>query len=271
MQETSKSIPTAGQPPVLNASTAIPVVGMKDKLGSKLSAWLAWKPYVASLLLVVAALAITEFDAWLTHPDRVHQLPGDLLRLFYLTEFFAHGFGVVILAVGIFTLAPAARLYIPRIMACALWPGLVAHFLKIQFGRLRPIRFFDKNSVSHFPEEPSKTWLGWFHNDQWNHDYISQSFPSAHTATVWGLAIGMTWAFPRGRWLFFAIAVMASAQRVISYAHWPSDVFLGAAVAFCCAGALTQNWGAGWVLGKFERRVAGKNPEFIAERDASVK
>jgi membrane-associated phospholipid phosphatase len=259
MQETSKTISAAGQQPIFSKSAAtLPAISTQAQLDSKFFVWRLWKPYMVSVLLLVGAFGVTQFDAWLAHPDRVHQLPGDLLRLFYLTEFFAHGFGVIILAVGIFMLAPAAKLYTPRIMACALWPGLVAHFLKIQFGRLRPIRFFDKYSVSHFPEDPGKTWLGWFHNDQWNYEYVNQSFPSAHTATVWGLAIGMTWAFPRGRWLFFAIAVMASAQRVISYAHWPSDVLFGAAVAFCCAGALTQNWGAGWVLGKFESRMAAK-------------
>jgi membrane-associated phospholipid phosphatase len=207
------------------------------------------------MMLVGGALFISRYDAWLTHPDRVHQLPGDVLRLFFLTEFFAHGFGVVVLAAGIFMLAPGSRACIPRIAACALWPGLIAHLLKIQFARRRPIRFFDEFSVSHFPDDPSKTWLGWFHKNQWNYEYINQSFPSAHTATVWGLAIGMIWAFPQGRWLFIVIAAMASIQRVISYAHWPSDVLLGAAVAFFCAGALTQNWGLGWVLGQVERRL----------------
>lgn len=253
MRETSKSDAGSSQPPGLpEVSTVAATNTSIVEPRTKAAAWQICSPYLLSGLLVVGAFVVTHYDAWLAHPDRMHDLPGDVLRLFFLTELFAHGFGVVVLAAGIFLLAPQSKAFIPRIVACALWPGLVAHFLKIQFARLRPIRFFDKHSVSHFPEDPGKTWLGWFHNDQWNYEYINQSFPSAHAATVWGLAIGMTWVFPRGRWLFYTLAVMASAQRVISYAHWPSDVLLGAAVAFCCAGALTQNWGLGWVLGKVE-------------------
>ena len=137
---------------------------------------------------------------------------------------------------------------------CACWPAVGVLLFKSLIGRYRPISYFDEESNVHFPASIAETWLGWMPRDQFNVIYAYQSFPSAHTATGWGLAIGLAWVFPKGRWLFFGVAALGSIQRVTSFAHWPSDVFCGAAIAFVMAGALTQNWGFGYFLGRFENR-----------------
>ncbi len=216
-----------------------------------------WQIYLGPLLLVVAACAVLPYEAWLSHPDRHSFLPGDVIRMSTLSELFAHGFGVVVVAIGIYTLAPKSRLTIPRIVACAFWPGLVAHFLKLQIARLRPIHYFDADSQANFPTDLSATWMGWLRNWDLNTIYAQQSFPSAHSATVWGFAVGMMWAFPRGKYLFICLATLASIQRVVDYAHWPSDVLAGAAVGILCGGALQQNWGFGWLLGRLEAMLSG--------------
>ena len=217
-----------------------------------------WQVYLVPLLLAVMAYGIVPYDAWLTHPDRLAFLAGDVIRISILSELFAHGFGVLVVAVGIYLLAPKSRNTIPRILACAFWPGMVAHFLKFQIARVRPIQFFDADSQANFPSDPWATWLGWLCNWDLNRCYPHQSFPSAHTATVWGFAIAMIWAFPKGKYLFIFIASLASIQRVVSYAHWPSDVLAGAAVGILCGGALQQNWGFGWLLNRLEAKLFGK-------------
>ena len=63
-----------------------------------------------------------------------------------------------------------------------------------------------------------------------------QSFPSGHTATAVGLAFGLGWLYPRGRWLFLGFAVLAAFQRVESSAHFVSDTFCGAAIACVIVG-----------------------------------
>jgi membrane-associated phospholipid phosphatase len=211
--------------------------------------------YVIALLLSAAAILMLPYDSWLASPETVKAFPGDLGRMVHLSELFAHGFGVIVVAAAIFLLAPTFRYTIPRIAICAFWPGMVVHFIKFQVSRIRPIFYFDADSRAHFPSDLSTTWLGWMRDSQLNTNYIMQSFPSAHTATVWGLAIGMTWAFPRGRWLFYSIALLASLQRIFSWAHWPSDVLAGAAIAFCFGGAITQDWGLGRWLGIMEGRI----------------
>ena len=116
------------------------------------------------------------------------------------------------------------RRFIPRIVMCAIWPPMAVHLVKIFVGRQRPITFFDEDKVAQFPVQMADTWQGYMPRDELNFIYHLQSFPSGHTATVWGLAIGLSWVFPKGRWLFFAVAILASIQRVTSFAHWPSDV-----------------------------------------------
>ena len=223
-----------------------------------------WQIYLIPLAMALAAYRIVAYDAWLTHPDRLGFLSGDLIRITRLCELFAHGFGVLVVSLGIYTLAPASRALIPRIVACAFWPGIVAHFLKIQIARIRPICYFDAQSQVNFPSDHTATWLGWFHGGKFNACYAHQSFPSAHTATVFGFAIALSWAFPRGKYLFISLATLASIQRVVECAHWPSDVLAGAAIGILCGGALQQNWGIGWLLGRLETKLKTPNDKQAA-------
>lgn len=189
-------------------------------------------------------------------------IPGDLTRVISLSEIFAHGFGVFLVAIAIWILAAAHRRSILRVVICALWPAISVHLLKLLIARRRPLTYLQADGNPKFPDSVDATWLGFLSEERINFPtYAIQSFPSAHTATAWGLAIGLTWLFPRGRLLFFSLAFLASIQRITSMSHWPSDVCWGAAIAFLMAGAVTQNWGIGYQLSKFERnRPLEQNP-----------
>ncbi len=217
--------------------------------------------YWISLLFLGIGIAMLPLDKWLGEPDNLEWLPGDLKRFVSLSEMFAHGFGVGVVAIGVWLLAESKRRLIPRILICAVWPSLGVHLLKLCFARLRPIKYLDESSQANFPANITDTFLGWMPRDELNTIYVYQSFPSAHAATAWGLAIGLSWAFPKGRWLFFFIATLASIQRVTSFAHWTSDVFFGIAIAFFMAGAVTQNWGLGKYLQRFEE--SDKKPIYL--------
>lgn len=207
--------------------------------------------WIAAALLVLAALAIP-VDVPVAHFIRFGDIPGDLRRVLKLSELFAHGFGVFLATVLILALAPAKRQFVPRVLACALWSGLLAQGLKLLVARIRPGKV-----PADFDVTGWSTWGGWLGdgNSGLNLDYVTQSFPSGHTATAVGLAIGLAWLFPRGKWLFLGMALMAAWQRIDSNAHWLSDVLAGAAVGFMGAGAVTQNWGFGKWLGRWERRI----------------
>ena len=56
------------------------------------------------------------------------------------------------------------------------------------------------------------------------------SFPSGHSAVAAGFAAALASRYPHATWFFVTVALGAMAQRVISSAHYPSDVFCGAAI-----------------------------------------
>jgi hypothetical protein len=60
-------------------------------------------------------------------------------------------------------------------------------------------------------------------------------FPSGHAATAAGLAAALSWRYPQATWFFAAIAALAAMQRVVSLAHYPSDVCCGAALGLVMA------------------------------------
>lgn len=62
------------------------------------------------------------------------------------------------------------------------------------------------------------------------------SFPSGHATAIFALAAALSVWWPRGRWLWWAVAVVVAWSRVALGMHYPSD---------CLAGALL---GAGIVL-----------------------
>jgi len=220
--------------------------------------------WILSAVFAGLGFAVMPLDQMLGNPNNMEAMPGDLKRIVTLCEIFAHGFGIAVVGAAIWVLSTSHRKLVPRVIMCAVWPALGVHLVKLMFARFRPIKYFDHLSQAHFPTSISDTFLGFMPGSQFNTTYAEQSFPSAHAATVWGLAIGMSWAFPKGRWFFYGIAVLASIQRVTSFAHWSSDVVWGIAIAFLMAGALTHNWGLGWVLHRIEARWA---PETVSPTD----
>jgi undecaprenyl-diphosphatase len=63
------------------------------------------------------------------------------------------------------------------------------------------------------------------------------SFPSGHAAVAAGFAAAMGWKYPHARPFFAILAVCAAAQRVVTSAHYPSDVAFGAAIGLLGAAA----------------------------------
>ena len=212
---------------------------------------------------------LSRFDAAIISAADPADWPGDLKRLFQLSELFAHGFGIILIVIGIWQLSPQGKKFIPRLIACAAFPSIAAHLIKLMVARSRPTSFLDENLQPHWPASTDVTWLGVGTDVAWNVNYASQSFPSAHAALVCGMAICLSYIFPQGRKLFFVLALIATVQRVIFFAHWPSDIAVGASLGFLIAGGLVQNWGIGGLCGKLENRWSESEFELqIAETES---
>ena len=207
---------------------------------------------VASLVFALLAALVASFDVAILQSMRPDTLRGDARRILKLSEFFAHGMCVTVVLWATWILTPDYRRHLLRVLMCVIWPPLIAHGLKAILVRMRPTSYLDEFLVPNYPASASETWQGVAIGGDWNVIYLSQSFPSAHTAMVVGFAIALCWLFPRGKYMFIFLASLAAFQRIAFHAHWPSDVLAGAAVALFISGGLVQNWGLGYLMGRFE-------------------
>ncbi len=215
--------------------------------------------YAASVGFVCVCATAFLFDIAVARFSQQDRVPGDLRRLLDFSEVFAHGAGVAMILLTAWTLDPANRRRLLRVAACAYGSGLMVDVLKPLIGRTRPSEFdiASLKSVWDTFAEPSPLlrgdWLAMF-------DHAHQSLPSGHTATAAGLAIGLSFMYPRGALLFGVFAVAAGLQRVAAGAHFPSDVAAGAAVG-CFVGAVCHGAGrVGCFFDRWERRgAAGGN------------
>lgn len=213
-----------------------------------------WQHIAIGIALLVVAAVLARFDVNIVNAADPAEWPGDLKRMFQLSELFAHGFGIILIVYGIWHLTPEKRTYIPRLISCAVFPAITAHIIKLFVARSRPTTFLDESLMPQWPASADVTWLGAGSEVAWNVQYATQSFPSAHAALVCGMAIGLSFIYPRGRMLFTVVALIASVQRVIFFAHWPSDIAVGASLGFLIAGGLVQGWGIGGLCERLESR-----------------
>lgn len=184
--------------------------------------------YVAGAILwLLAIVAVFTLDGPLARYG-LDQIPGDLRRLVQLSEVYAHGTGVVMIFLVIWALDHELRSFVPRLAILTFLPGIVARMGKLLVARQRPMAFGSEGVASD-------SFLGFPGvGGAWE----LQSFPSGHTATAVGLAIVLSYVYPRGRHLFAVFAVLAAAQRVMSDAHFLSDTLVSAGIACMVTAAL---------------------------------
>jgi membrane-associated phospholipid phosphatase len=98
-----------------------------------------------------------------------------------------------------------------------LFSGIAAQIFKHILGRPRP-PLFHSNNLSTI--------------DIFNFDSRWHSFPSGHTTTIFAFIFCLIFLFPKIKNILIAIAVVIASTRVIVGAHYVSDIFGGALVAY---------------------------------------
>ncbi|MDX2223408.1 MAG: phosphatase PAP2 family protein [Rhodospirillaceae bacterium] len=106
------------------------------------------------------------------------------------------------------------------LVASMLASGTLVNLLKMIFGRYRPRFLFDAGVYDFAP---------------FALDLKSSGFPSGHTQSIVAAMIALGFIWPRGRWVFFAVAAVVAASRFITTVHYVSDVIAGAFVAAAVA------------------------------------
>lgn len=164
-------------------------------------------------------------------------LPEELYLLLERAETFGHAYGVLAIAVTVGIVDRAHRSRAARLFFGAIAGGLLADAIKITVLRTRP----------RYHELGESIWQsfqglwGWNTADSWSlmADKTQQSFPSAHTATAVGLAVGLATIYPHARKWFYTLAVLVACNRIFGGAHFLSDCCVGAAIGWA-----TADWAA---------------------------
>jgi hypothetical protein len=206
------------------------------------------RPVSVGALLVLAGCVAAPFDVQVARWIGDGECPDVLEKLACLAEVFAHGFGAAAVMLIVYLLDPRRRRFLVRLGVMSLGVGVVTDFLKLFLARHRPYHFkFDGGTAATFGD-----WLpGWSAGAGW------QSFPSSHSAVAAGLAIGLGWLYPRGKWLFAVFAALALFQRVVVKAHFLSDVLWGGGAGCLLAGVCLSATCSRW-FHRFEAGSAGQ-------------
>ncbi len=199
-----------------------------------------------SILASVLCALVMPWDLQLSSIGRQLRLPGDIRRAIDLSETFAHGMGCTAILSAVL-LANSRRWQVVLFAASVTaTSGIVANLAKSGFVRLRPYAvealLADDSVAVNFSNDSLAQidFLG--EGNFW--DASQRSFPSGHSATAWGLAIGLSLLHPSASKIYVVFAVAASFQRLTSGAHYPSDILAGAAIAMLvAAAAISCPWG----------------------------
>ena len=211
---------------------------------------------IATTLGCLGSLALA-IDLPVARWFKGHRPPSEINRFLNFSEAFAHGTGVAVILLVATALDPSLtagwraprrspsrswsmlgervrRTELCRVIAAAYGGGLVVDVIKAVVDRVRPRAADLQGTVSALAtfSEQAATWAreqGATSASDFN------SFPSGHSATAAGLAAALAWKYPRGAWVFAALAAAGAAQRVVSLAHYPSDACLGAAIGLATA------------------------------------
>jgi len=136
------------------------------------------------------------------------------------------GFSIAFVALRWGGAAPGLRRWAAPMRAAAIVPafmlaaiaasGLIVDLMKVIFGRARPKLLF-ASDIYDFG------WLG-LGADYW-------SFPSGHAATAAALMTALWCLWPRPAVFYVVVAALVGVSRVVTGAHYLSDVAMGGFVA----------------------------------------
>ena len=150
-----------------------------------------------------------------------NQLRGDFKAVLSIIGDLGHSF-ILVLAVALVWSLDRARPWAGfQLLIAGLLAGGVTAIVKVLTQRPRPFIAAGVEPNLAFEKMLSSSEM--------------ESFPSGHTSTAFAVAVSLSQLYPQGRYLFFSLACLVGFQRVITQAHYPSDVLAGAVVGSLAA------------------------------------
>jgi len=125
----------------------------------------------------------------------------------------------LIACVVIWVYDPAKRKYMLVFLAASVLAGLLVSIIKCTTGKIRPEPYF-----STYAEYFHIRFLGFLQG--WRVD-APVAFPSGHSTQAFVTATFLAVLYPRLRWMWYGVAACTIFSRVLTQAHWLSDVYAG--------------------------------------------
>lgn len=185
------------------------------------------RTWTAIFLVGIVGLVSLWVDLEISNFATSIKIPGDLRKAIHLSEAFAHFSGVVVILGALLLIDLNHRALLWRVCQFVTLSGVLANAAKYIIPRFRP------HSLESAPFPIETSWDTW--GVPWSESWFDgslRSFPSGHSATAVALAIGLSYVYPRGSWVFILLATMACLQRLVSGAHFLSDIAAGVCIAF---------------------------------------
>lgn len=187
-----------------------------------------WCNAVVPVLLVLLCLACFQVDMAVAGFFWETKLPRLIGELVENTEPFGHGVGVIVILVTLAACRPEWKRVFLHAGLIVLAAGATTAVLKATIGRVRP-RDLDWSLASSLGDT-FPAFLPFLSGQP-----LHASLPSGHTTAAFAFAVVLAAIFPTGRWAFLILASLTAFGRVLTSAHYPSDICLGAAVGWTVA------------------------------------
>ena len=201
-----------------------------------------WKAYSRAPLVMRATMALVITLAFLVVPSFADHWAYDHL---YIAKVYDRDWAMALRACGTLYVwipvalilwlvqreqnAAAAKRQAWFVLGSPVLAGLVCEVVKLLIRRERP-------DVAHGD---------WVFRAWSDHPFSSAGLatPSSHTMVAFGAATMLARLFPRARWVFYVLAWGCAATRMLSHAHYLSDVTFGALLGWAVAWGIWIQWG----------------------------
>jgi membrane-associated phospholipid phosphatase len=229
--------------------------------------------FVAAVLLPVMWRLDPLITGWLTSI----KLGGDVRREFEALQQYGQGVSTFLVALVIWLQDPGRRRRLADWAAALIVAGIAVNAVKLLVGRPRPKYGDPDYLLGPFGQYPvdrvvngdpvgiRHAWEIWsgISSDLW-------SMPSSHTAYAVLMAVAVGSMYPRLRVLVAVLAGLVALGRVMTNAHYASDVLVGAAIGLAIGRAAMQGMWGDRVLKRWQgQREAVAMPEIAVRREES--
>ncbi len=230
---------------------------------------------VPMLLVAAAVIVVLPWDAAIRAWVKSLGISGDLKREVEALQQFGQGAFSVVIGLCVFLLDRARRRRLLDWIAGAVLLGIAVTVAKGLIGRPRPLLGDAEHAAGPLglyavrgataTDAPGGVRTLWRLHNGWTGGYDLASSPSRHAAFATLAAVFLGTVYPRVRPVVAGLVLVVCAGRVMTDAHWASDVVIGVGLGLCAGLPCVRGyWGVRAVDALWRRLVDARAEPALA-------